>query len=540
MFEHMLSNQLLILLAIILIGYALGSVNIRGISIGNSACLFVALAAGMLGAKISPIITEIGIVFFVYSIGLQAGPQFFRIFNRRGVKFAVLGLFTVLAGGLCAIIFARLIGITTGVAVGAFAGAMTSTPALASAIDTIEMYMPGTSGAASLSYAIAYPFGLISEILFVQIVPRLYRKKINHDREIEAKERERQDFKIRKYRLTNANIAGKAIENLDLHRICKVNLTRFKRNGEINLCMPDTVLELNDIVVAVGTDDELAKFKLLFGEEVDVEVPMQSGMEIKDIFISGSNVAGRPLRDLDLREIYGITVTRVYRGDVAIAPTGSLVLEAGDTIRVVGIRESIERFTKIAGSEKRKMDDTNILILALGMFAGVLLGMIPVKIGTFTLKLGAAGGPLFVALLLGHFGKIWKWPTRVPNATKFFLRDIGLVFFLIGVGVSTGSKLLSTAAQENLFNIFALGVIISLFAMFASFIMVYNIFKVPLASALGAMCGAKTSGASLMALIRAVEDESPAITYAAVYPVSIIILTIFGQILVFAGMAFLK
>ncbi len=540
MLQNLITNQLIILLLIILIGYTIGNINIRGISIGNSACLFVAIAAGMLGAKISPIITEIGIVFFVYSVGLQAGPQFLRIFNRRGFKFAILGLFTIAIGGIFTLIFAKVFKISTAAAVGTFAGAMTSTPALAAATDTLEMYLPKAAGTAALAYAVAYPFGLISEILFVQIVPRIYADIIKRDREIEEKEREKQDFKIKKYRLLNPTLSGKIIEDIDLHSICKVNLTRIKRGNEIKLCFPDTVLELNDIIVAVGTEAELSKFKLLVGEEVDVEVPLQVGMEIKDIFISSSQIAGRALRDLNLRELYGITVTRVYRGDVAITPTGSLILEAGDTIRVVGIKESIERFIKIAGSEKRRMDDTNILILAFGMFAGTLLGMIPLNIGRFTIKLGLAGGPLLVALFLGHKGKIGKWSTRVPSATKFFLRDIGLVFFLIGIGVNTGNKLISTAGMENLLSVFLLGVIIALAAMFASFFLVYNVFKIPLASSLGAICGAKTSGVSLAALIKTIKDESPAITYAAVYPVSIIILTIFGQILVYAGISFLK
>jgi len=540
MLEYFFSNHLLVLLAIIFLGYTVGLISVKGIALGNSACLFVAIGAGALGFELPPIVTSLGIVFFVYSVGLQAGPQFFHLFGRRGLKYSVLAFFTVSIGAITAIVLAIPFHMETSMAVGAFAGAMTSTPALASAINAIQTYLPGTGGMASVSYAVTYPFGLISEMLFVQLVPRLFFKRIRTEREHEVKEREKRDFITGQYRLTNSNLAGKTVQQLGLHKICRVNLTRYMRGDKINLCLPDTRLEFGDIVVAVGTQAELDKFRLLFGEEVSVEVPLHAGFEIRDIFVSGPQVIGNSLRELKLRETYGITLSRLYRGDVAITPTGNVELETGDLIRVVGSRDNIERFIAVAGSEKRRLDDTNILILSLGMLMGALLGEIPVRIGDVTFKLGIAGGALIVALVISHFGKIGRWSVRVPNATKFFLRDLGLILFLSGVGVKAGNELMAMTGHRHIPEIFVLGVLISLVSIFASFFMVHKVMGVSMIQSLGALCGAKTSGASLGVLIKTLDDESPSITYAAVYPVSVIALTIFGQILVLIGMGILK
>lgn len=540
MLTQILAHQLLALLVIIFLGYAIGHIKIKEISLGNSACLFVAIAAGALGAHLSPIVANLGIVFFVYAIGLLAGPQFFRLFHRRGIKYAMMGLFTVVVAGIIAILIAKLLHIDTGMAVGAFSGAMTSTPTLAAATDAIERYLPGDAGTVSIGYAITYPFGLIIQILFVQMIANFYKKKIEEERIKETKEKEKFGFKTRKYRLTNVNLVGKKISDLNLHTICHVNLTRFLRGDQIYQCLPDTVFEAGDVILAVGTPSELNKFKVLTGEEVDVEVPTGGKFESRNIFVSGPNVVGKLLRELKLRETFGITVSRIYRGDVAITPAGDSVLEVGDSIRIIGTLENINRFTKVAGSEKRKLDDTNILILSLGMLFGVLLGEIPVQVGTFTFKLGLAGGPLIVALLLSHFGRIGRWPTRVPNATKFFLRDIGLVFFLTGVGVQAGQKITDILHQQNLLGVILLGLAIVIITMTLAFIIVNKIFTIPIASSLGAICGAITSTPSLGILMRSLEDDAPAISYAAVYPVATILLTVFGQILVFAGMLILQ
>lgn len=537
---NIMNNNLIVLLGIIFIGYLLGRIRIFGVSLGSSSCLFVALAAGAMGADIPQIITSVGIIFFVYSIGLQAGPSFFHLFNRRGIKYSILAVVTALVAAGVTFMVAYLLHIDTASAVGAFAGAMTSTPTLAAAIDALKNVGGTSEFSTSLSYALTYPFGLISVVLFVQIISRLYSGRIKEERRREDEKKMAVGLQIRKYRLLNSNIAGKTIKELHLHQICKVNITRFKRDDKVYLCTTDTVFKLGDIVVAVGSPAEFEKFKMLFGEEADSEFGSGGEIEIRDIFVSGSQVVGKTLSELKISFQYGVTITRVRRGDVDIAPTGELVLEVGDFIRVAGSKESVERFLAVAGSEKRKLDETNILILTMGMFLGALIGEVPLRLGVVSFKLGVAGGPLFVALLISHFGRIGKWSIRVPSATKFFLRDLGLVFFLIGIGVKTGQELATAANQYNIIMMMLLGASITTITISFVFIIAVKFFKLPIAASLGVVCGAKTSTPSLGILIKELEDESPAISYAAVYPVAIIVLTIVGQLFVIIGKNILK
>ncbi|MBI2091565.1 MAG: hypothetical protein HYT75_01030 [Deltaproteobacteria bacterium] len=539
MLNILLKNQLLVLLAIIFLGYMLGNIRFKGIAVGNPMCLFVAIAAGALGAEIPAIITNLGIVFFVYSVGLQAGPQFFALFGKRGLKFSALSIFTVCFGAAITLLLAYLLNVRLESAVGIFAGAVTSTPALASAINALEAYFPASSGVTSLGYAFAYPFGLVSQLIFIQLAPKIFAAKINEEKQLAREAKQRLEFHSRQYLLTNANFAGKKIEEYDLHNFCRVNLSRYKHGNEIKICVPESVLRLGDIVIAVGSEEELEKFKVLFGEEVKTEMPKDSNFESKDIYISGPNVINKTLRDLALPETRGITITRLYRGDTIISPTGHVVLETGDLIRVVGQKEDVAYFAGQAGSEKRRLDDTNLLILAVGMFVGALIGEIPIEIGRLSFKLGLAGGPLLAALILGHFGRVGRQSVRIPNATKFFLREIGLVFFLIGVGVKTGHELVMAAHTYNAFVFLFMGAVISLVTIFGSMFLIYKVFKTPVTESLGALCGARTSSSSLGVLIKTLDDESPSITYAAAYPVAIIALTLMGQIMVWVGMIFL-
>ena len=381
---------------------------------------------------------------------------------------------------------------------------------------------------------------MIGQIFLVQLAPKFFSKQIQEEKKLDDIEKTQQGLTTKTYILKNNNLAGKTIEELQLHSLCKVNVSRFIRNGKTHLCLPNIKLEFNDIVVAVGTDEELHKFKLLFGEEADSYIPLKGDIKVRNIFVSGSEITGKSLKKLKLRETYGINVTRIYRGDIAIPPTGNMSLEIGDSIRIIGTKENINKFIKIAGSEKRRLDDTNILILAFGMLLGAIIGEIPLVIGKYTFKLGIAGGPLLIALVLSHFGRIGKWSVRLPNATKFFLRDMGLVFFLTGIGTNAGYTLPSIIEKQNILPIVILGALVSTITLITSFLLIYKLLRVPILQSLGAMCGATTSSPSLGTLVKTVDSDSPVLSYAAVYPISIILLTIFGQFFVVISLGILK
>ena len=533
MLESIFSNELLTLVLIIAVGCAVGLIRIGGVSLGSSAALFVAIAAGALGAHLPDIVLKIGIAFFLYAVGIQAGPRFFRVFGKYGIRYAVISIVTVGVAAASTILLSMLFHLDEGTASGMFAGAVTSTPALASAIDTLREQLSPTVALAPVSYAIAYPFGLVSEILFVQIVPRLFKTKIANEKEKGREERMLHEFVTKRYRLTNPNLAGRKLEELGIHSIAPVNITRYKRGDEVHLCRPETVFELGDVVVVVGRREDLRKFGIVFGDEVNIDVPLGSEIDVRDVYITNSRFAGKTLTELDLGGVYNVTLTRIYRGDVPIPPTGSTSLEVGDLVRVVGEKEVVDNFVKLVGSEKKRLDDTNIAVIMFGMIIGIIIGSISLEVGKFSIKLGFAGGILITAIFMGHFGKIFVWSTRMSNAAKTLLREIGLVFFLSSVGVKAGSQIASGDTTHGyMLKIFLVGSLISVISISTAFIISYGLLKKRLLAALGAICGAKTSGASLGALINTVEDESPSLFYASTYPVSVIVLPLFAELIV--------
>jgi len=531
--EFIFSHEILVLLAVIFSGCALGLLRIKGVGLGSTACLFTGLAAGAMGASIPSVIEQIGILFFVYSIGLSMGPRFFHLFRgKAGLNVIVLALTTIAIGVFVSALGAAFLNLPDGAFIGVFAGALTSTPTLASALDAAAASTGLSAGKISVAYTVTYPLGFLLIVLFVQYTPRIFKKKFNKELELEKKRVEEDDFQTRAFVIGNEKFIGKRLGDLNFHRFCHVNITRIKRGADVALAGPDSRFKEGDIVVAVGLPVELEKFEKIFGERYEGEIELSCDMNIKDIVLASTKFAGKKLKDLKIPTLYGVSITRIRRSGMNIAPHGNTMLEMGDEIRIFGNEASIIGFVKIAGLERKKLDVTNLVILSLGMFAGLVLGYVPFEAGGLTFRLGAAGGPLLVALFLGHFGKIGRWSVRLPIATRIFLREFGLVFFLSSVGVSSGARLAGAVFGLDVLLMVFLGAIVALVTMFGSYFVAVKILSMPISSSLGAMCGAMTSTPALGVLIKEIDDESPTIAYASIYPIATILLTISGQILV--------
>jgi len=531
--EMILGNEVLVLLAVIFTGCSLGLVRIRGIGMGNTACLFTGLVAGAMGASVPQIIEQIGILFFVYSIGLSMGPRFFHLFKgRTGLNMIILSVSTVVVGVLISAVGSLIFELPEGAFIGAFAGSLTSTPTLASALDALIGGSSISPEKMSIAYTVTYPLGFLLIVLFVQYIPRIYNKKFQSEMELEKNRHIQNDFQTKSFLLANKNFIGKNLKGMAVHRFCHVNVTRIKRGNEMIYASPDTVFEDGDIAIVVGLPEELSKFESFFGGRCEVGLEPLSGMNVKDIVLANTRLTRSALRDLRIPSAYGVTVTRIRRSGTNITPHGNTMLEMGDEIRIFGSAENIKRFAEIAGSERKKLDETNIVILSLGMFAGLALGHVPFEMGGMTFRLGTAGGSLLVALLLGHFGKIGRWSVRLPIATRIFLREFGIVFFLSSVGVSSGSKLIGAMMGADLILLILLGAVVAVVTMVVSYFIAVKVLSMPIADSLGAVCGAMTSTPALGVLINQIDDDSPTFAYASVYPIATILLTVSGQLLV--------
>ena len=405
----LISDQMLVLFIILAAGALLGSFSWRGISLGTAGVLFVALVFGHFGFLVPKVIMDLGLLLFVYAVGLQAGPRFFRMFRKQGLRYVVIGVSVALTGALATLGLAWLLKVPDDLAAGIYAGALTCTPALAAALDVFARSAPDLGAAVSVGYGVAYPFSMIGLVLLVQFLPKLLRRDMHKEEQNWLAERQRElpSLLVKQLRLTNPNMDGKSLREMDPHRLAHVNITRVRRGDQVSMVTPDFILRMGDILNVVGPQAEMQKIKLVLGEETEVPMDMNSNIATQDLELNSSLFIGKTLAELQVWDNYGVILTRIRRQGLEISPVGSIMLEIGDGLHVVGDRQEVQEFVKKAGGDTRRAAETNMLPYLLGLVLGIGLGLIPIHLaGGVELKLGIAGGAFLVSLLVGHFGRI--------------------------------------------------------------------------------------------------------------------------------------
>ncbi|RJP18810.1 MAG: hypothetical protein C4527_28285 [Candidatus Omnitrophota bacterium] len=525
LFSSLAGQTVVALFLMICIGLAVGKIRVYGFSLGSSAVLFVAIVFGHFNVVIPKEISELGVILFVYAIGLQVGPRFFRIIRLNGISFLMIALISLFSALATVWICSKLFSLSAPLSVGIFAGALTSTPGLAAAKDVLQ------NPDVSVGFAVAYPFGVIGVVLFVQFIAGLKGTK----EELQAEEKSSKSavsaVQVKQFSVTNPNCAGKTLAEIDLHSMTKANITRVKRDNQIFMAHGDTVLQLDDVIRATGAAKELKKLEHLIGKETNVDLDVTWDIVSRDVFVSSPKIAGKSLQELEVKEMFGVVLTRLRRDEVEFVPTGATTLEIGDLIRVVGDKEDCERFVAIAGQQEKRIHETNLIALSAGIVLGAFIGQYPISLpGGVTFRLGLAGGPLLVAILVSHFGRIGRLNTRVPYAAKYLIREIGLLFFLAEAGSKAGGSFVQVF-QEAALQIFLLGVLITFVSMLVSYFFSFYVFRLGRLASLGVVCGAMTSTPALGAAASSVESDTPMINYASIYPLAMVVVTVFSQIL---------
>ncbi|HOM98619.1 MAG TPA: aspartate:alanine exchanger family transporter [Acidobacteriota bacterium] len=526
-FLEMLRHPVALLFVIVALGSALGSIRVARISLGASGVLFVALLFGHLGYSLPTDMQELGIILFVYAVGLQAGPRFFNQFRERGILFAKIGLLTVAAGASITGAFCYLFKLDPALAVGMYAGALTSTPGLAAAMDAAR------DPRVSVGFGLAYPFGVVGVVLLVQLLPRLLRIDLRAEEERLARsEDEIRRLQLRQFRITNPACVGKTLSDLQVHRFSQVNITRISRGGTVVSAREDTPLALGDVVAAVGRADELKKLELVLGESVQAPQLLESRDVIaRDAVVSSDVLVGKTLAELGVRRNYGVVISRVFREDLDFAPGGNYRLELGDTVRVVGERNDVEKFVQLVGQQEKRIHETNMTALAVGVVLGVLLAYQDFPLpGGASFRLGLAGGPLFVSLVLAHFGRIGRLNIRTPRGAKYILQQLGLVLFLTGAGTAAGGRLGETLVESG-WILLLCGAGVTVGAGLFGFIVSRYWYGLDQLSSLGALCGGMTSTPALGAVTELTQRSEAVIAYTSVYPVGLIAVTVCCQLL---------
>ncbi len=543
MLDLLAQNPLLLLFAIIGLGYLIGNVNIFGLKLGVAALLFVGMFFGAVDhrLRLPEHIYIIGMVLFVYAIGLQSGHGFFASFRKRGLRFSLIAVLILSAGAGGAYFLHRIMGFSEPSVAGLFCGALTSTPAMAAAVETakdLSANLPPESSKLFISipvvtYGLTYPFGVFGVILAFFICNKIFGKNSNQS-SAEEDEDAAKEVLSRTFVVSNPAIIGKTVgEALQPFRDSGFVLSRIKKKDRTDIVVSQTILDLNDQVVAVGDAAALQRAHMVFGEEAREHLAQGlGGISYRRIFVSNKAVVGKTIRELNLsRELHAV-ITRVRRGDVDIVPRPDTVLEMGDRIRVHTHRENMQRTTKFFGDSVKSISETDYLSLSMGIVLGFFLGMIPIPLPHgLTFKLGPAGGPLIAGLILGRLERTGPIIWEMPLNANLVLRQVGLVFFLAAIGTKAGDGFLATI-QSGGWLLIAAGAILTTVIATATILIGHLYLKLPMAAVMGMVSGIQTQSACLAYANQQTESDLPNIWYTTVYPASVVAKIILAQAIV--------
>lgn len=525
--ETILSNPLMTLFALIGAGLVLGSIQIKGITLGSSGVIFTALLAGHLGGAIPHGIGQVGLILFVYCVGIGAGGRFFGALKREGSQLAKLALVVVGAGALTTWGLARFFDISAPLAVGAFAGAMTSTPALAAASEAAGEF----TNDVVVGYGIAYPFGVIGVVLFVQLIPRLLRLKIEEDSP-ETQGANQTSIERRLVEVHNANLVGKNLTECRLNDLKGCQISRIWRNDRLEPVAYEDVFQQGQLLLLVGDQTSVDLATEWIGKTSKRNVVLDADNERQQMVLAKRGLNGTTLAEIDPLRNHGVVVTRICRMEFTFVPDSQTKLEKGDILTVVGPHEKLKRFGKLLGHHPHAFSETSLASLAIGLAIGIALGrlQIPLPWGDH-FSLGLAGGPLIVALLLGHFGRVGGVVGYIPRPTRLLLQEMGLVFFLADAGIKGGASM-GEAIQDEGMKILVVGALISIVPMAIGYLTARRFMKLTVAQSLGGICGGMTSTPALGAIVSKTHQQAPIVSYATVYPVAVIMMALLAKFLV--------
>ncbi len=523
---ELLTNSYFALFLIVALGFILGRIKIGGLSLDVSAVIFVALIFGHYGIVIPKDFQQLGLVLFIFTIGMQAGPGFFESFKKEGRKLALFATLLIVIAGIITVGIVALFHIDQNIAIGLFTGALTSTPGLAAAIDYTN------SPLASIGYGVGYPFGVIGVILFIRFLPKIIGvplKKAEEDYQSQIKE-EFPEILRRNFVVENENVVGKSIGELRIRYMTKAVVSRVVHDGMAVTPSPQTILHPGDLIKAVGTEDALKRVQLLIGPPTEEEIPLDPNYDVRTVLVTNKEVVNKTIGQINLLQTYSATITRIRRSGINISPTPNSKLQFGDKLIIAASKANMEMVSNIFGNDQKRLSDTDMLPIALGILLGVIVGKISITLGSFSFSAGLTGGVLIVALILGRIGKTGPVLWTMTGSANQLLRQIGLIFFLATVGTDAGAEIVQTFEKYGIM-LFLFGGLITLVPMFIAAFIGEKLLKMNLLSLLGAISGSMTSTPGLAAADSMTESNAHSIAYATVYPVAMVLLIIAVQLI---------
>ncbi len=537
MVELLSKNPLLLLSLIIAVGYPFGRVSVAGARIGVAAVLFAGLGIGAIdpSLRLPEILYQFGLLLFVYPIGLATGPAFFAALKRQGLRDNLFVAGMVAFAASMAALLHWFLDIPGELAAGLFAGSMNNTPALAAVLEAVRGAPQEVRAAPVIGYSMAYPFGVLGVIGVLAFAQRFFRVDLPAEaRSLAHLGATNQELESRTMRATHARAGSSPLATLATEQHWNVVFTRVASGDDVALLDEATVLAPGDRVIGVGTPESLDRVQEFIGEAAEPTLDLdRSTIDYRRIFVSSRRVVGRPLRELALPQRFGAVITRLRRGDVELLPNGGTVLQLGDRPRVVARRDDLQRVSEFFGDSYRALSEVDAFTFSLGLFIGLLVGVMPIPLGGgITLRLGLAGGPLLVGLVLGARGFTGKLVWTPPYTANMTLRQIGLILFLAGIGTQAGYSFVRTLASAQGILLFGAGATITLFTTLVTVGIAHYVLRMPFHLLLGTAAAVATQPAVLAYASEQTRNDVPNLAYATVYPTAILSKIVCAQLLV--------
>ena len=536
-----------ILALVAVVGLFIGNVKFRGIGLGIGGVLFGGIIVGhfvsqagmTLSSDMLHVIQEFGLILFVYTIGIQVGPGFFASLRVSGLRLNLFAVLIVIIGGLVTAILHKLFDIPLPVVLGIFSGAVTNTPALGAGQQILRdlgtpMEMVDQMG---MSYAMAYPFGICGILFTMWMLRVIFR--VNVETEAQQHESSRTNggalIKTINIRVENPNLHDLAIKDVPILNGDKIICSRLKREETLKVPSPDTIIQLGDLLHLVGQPADLHNAQLVIGQEVDTSLSTKgTDLRVERVVVTNENVLGKRIRDLHFKERYDVVISRLNRAGVELVASGDISLQFGDILNLVGRPSAIDAVANVLGNAQQKLQQVQMLPVFIGIGLGVLLGSIPVFVPGFpaALKLGLAGGPLIMALILGRIGSIGKLYWFMPPSANLALRELGIVLFLSVVGLKSGGNFVDTLVNGEGLSWIGYGALITAIPLITVGILARMLAKMNYLTMCGMLAGSMTDPPAL-AFANNLHPTSgaAALSYATVYPLVMFLRIITPQLL---------
>lgn len=542
-----IGHSILLLSFVIAAGIQLGKIKVFGVSLGITLVLFVGIILGHFGFTINHNVIhffkEFGLILFVYSVGMQVGPGFFSSFKQGGITLNMLACGIVFLGVLTAVILHYATGIPMPTMVGILSGAVTNTPGLGAAQQAFSDMHGVSDNTIALGYAVAYPLGVIGIILSIILIKYIFRvsfdkenEQLNSEDSSHTNEAKPISLIVKNPAIFNKTVAE--LSNLLKHRDFVISRVWRDSNKQIEIASANTVLQENDKVFVITTETDAETIKTFIGEEIDMErkqwIRMESQFINRRILITKPELNGKRLGQLKLRKLYGINITRINRAGVDLVAKPGLTLQVGDRVNVVGTETAVSNVEKVLGNSMKRLNEPNLITIFVGIALGIVLGSIPISFPGIPqpVKLGLAGGPLVVAILISRFGYHYKLITYTTQSANLMLREIGITLFLACVGISAGDGFVDTIVNNGGFAWIGYGFIITFVPLMIIGCIGRYFCKVNYFTLMGLIAGSTTDPPALAYSNATAGNDAPSVGYATVYPLTMFLRVLTAQLLI--------